>query len=197
MAVAYVVEDGDEGIVLLAEHMRQLDSDVANLLQRLRAKEIRCVVVVVEKRLFLRFHHRGELLQVANHEQLHTAKGLRAVAVTAQHEIDGVEQVGANHRYLVDDEHVEGAYDAPFLLTEIVSVAYGCARYVGREGQLEERMDGHSIGVDSRHTRRRHHNHALRGMFFHSLQERGLTRSGLSRKENAGSRVLHEVPSQS
>ena len=42
---AYLVEDLDERVVMLAINMFELDGDIVHLLQRFGAKEIGCVVV--------------------------------------------------------------------------------------------------------------------------------------------------------
>ena len=52
-----------------------------------------------------------QLVHVANHKQLHAAEGSTAATVAPQGHVDGVEQVGAHHGYLVDDEQLEGTYD--------------------------------------------------------------------------------------
>ena len=106
MSLANLVQQRDERLVLLAIDVRELDSHVVNLLQRLRAEEIWCVVVGFQHALILGRDNGRELCQVANHQQLHAAKGLSVFTKTAQHGIDGVEQVGTHHRYFVDDEQV-------------------------------------------------------------------------------------------
>ena len=114
MAVAHVVEYVYELRVLLAVDLRQLDGDIVYLPQRLAAEEVRRVVVLAQYALLLCRHHWRELLQVADHEQLHASEGLRGVAETAKHGVDGIEEVGAHHAYLVDDKQVERCYDAAF-----------------------------------------------------------------------------------
>ena len=106
MPLANLVQQCDERLVLLTIDVRELDGDVVYLLQRFRAEEIWCVVVRFQHALVLRRDDGRELCQVANHQQLHAAKGLSVFTETAQNSIDGVEQVGTHHRYFVDDEQV-------------------------------------------------------------------------------------------
>ena len=107
IAVADMVQDIDEVGILLAIDMGELDGDIGHLPQRLTAKEIGSVVIFPQHLLVLRCDDRCELLQVAYHEQLHAAERLCGVAVAAQHGVDGIEEVGADHGNLVDDDHVK------------------------------------------------------------------------------------------
>ena len=191
---AYVVQNADELLVLLAVDLLQLDSDVIRLRQGLRAEEVGCVVVGLQHLLVLGRHHGRQLLQVANHEQLHAAEGFIMVAVAAHHRVDGVEQVGAHHRDLVDDEQVERGQNLALLATEVELALYLGVGHEGREGQLEERVYGHAAGIDGRHARWCHDDGALARAFHHSAQEGCLARSGLACQENAASGVLHKVP---
>ena len=194
LTLANVVQQRQKRVVLLPVHLLQLDGHIVNLRQRLRTEEVRRVVIRCQHALVLGGHHRRQLLQVANHQQLYPAKGLIAVAEPAQHAVDGVQQVAAHHRYLVNDQQVQRRDDFPLLLAEIKLRLNLRTRHEGREGQLEERMDGHAPRIDGRHTRRCHHDAALAAVLHHRLQERRLSRAGLTRQEDATPRVLHEVP---
>ncbi len=75
----------------------EFDGHIWNLRQGVAAEEIRGGVVVAEEGFVLGRHNRGELLEVANHKQLHSAEWLGVAAVFAEGVVDGVEQVGTHH----------------------------------------------------------------------------------------------------
>ena len=189
-----MVEQTDEGVVLLAVHLVELDGDVFGLGEGFRPEEIGSVVVGVEQCLILGSHHRGELLQVANHEQLHAAEGQVSVAEPAQHGVDGVEQVAPHHGNLVDDEQVERCDDAPFVTAEVELALDMGVGHEGTERQLKEGVDGDTASVDGGDTRWCHDDRPLARPFHHSLQKSGLSRSGFSCEKNAPARVFHKIP---
>ena len=174
--------------------MFQLDGDIVNLLEGLRRKEIGGAVIRFQDTFVLGGDNGRELGQVANHQQLHATKGLVVFTETPEHGIDGIEQIGTYHRYLVDNQQIYRGDDLAFLTTEIKLVFHLGARYIGRKGQLEEGVDGDAPGIDGCHTRWRHHDGALPGACHHLLQERRLARSCLTSQKNAAPRVLDEVP---
>ena len=143
---------------------------------------------------------RGELLEVAYQQHLHAAEGTAAVTVAAQHVVDRVEQVGPDHADLVDHEKVEAADEVGLVLAETVAVFRVCSAAetgfgdVGREGQLEEGVYGHSAGVDGSDSCRREHHHALGVLFLELAQEGGLPGSRLAGEEEVRPRVHDEVP---
>ena len=106
---ANVVEKLYELLVLLAVDFRERDGDVWDAGERLRAEKIVGVVVRAEQTFLGMCHHRRELQQVADHEQLHAPEGGRRASVFAQGVVDGIEQVGAHHRNLIDYEQIERA----------------------------------------------------------------------------------------
>ena len=77
--------------------MLQLDGDIVYLLQSFRTKEIRRIVVGLQHPFVFGRDHGRQLCQVANHQQLHAAKGLVMFAETSQNGIDGIEQIGSYH----------------------------------------------------------------------------------------------------
>ena len=194
MAVANGIEQRDERVVLLTEHTAQFDGHIVDLRQCLRTEEERCGVIRSEHLLILGGHHGRQLLQVANHEQLHSAEGFAMVAETAQHRVHGIEQVAAHHRHLVDDKQVERGNDATFLAPEVELALDGGIGHIGRERQLEERVDGHATGIDGGHARGCYHDESFARAFDHGLEESGLARSGLAGEENAAAGMLDKVP---
>ena len=122
--LAHPVQQVEEGRVLLAIHGGQLDGAILRLPQGAAGEEVGRVVVTLQQQPLLILHHGGQLLQVAYHEQLHAAEGLRAVAVAAQHLVDGIEQVGPHHADFVDDQEVHTADNVDFLPAETVAVGH-------------------------------------------------------------------------
>ena len=194
LPAAHHIEQLQEVGILLPVHGLQLDGHIVHLRKGLGAEEVGSLIIGVEQSLLLGGHHRGELLQVANHEQLHTAEGHMVVAEPAQHGVDGVEQVAPHHRYLVDDEQVERGDEAPFLTTVLEAVFYLSIGHIGGEGQLEKGVDGDTAGIDGRHTGGRHHHGALAQALHHRFQKGGLAGAGLAGEEDALASVFHEVP---
>ncbi len=197
--LSYLVEERDKLLVLLSIHLLEFDGKIARLLQGVAGEEVRRVVILTQHLLLLSRHHRGELVQVANHEELHTAeRQVVALAKLSEHGIDGIEQVAAHHTDLVDDQKVDASDDVALRLAELKSFLFapakGSAGHIGRERQLEERVDGHSPGVDGGDARRSQHHHSLGRKPLEFLEEGCLTRARLSREEEVGTRLLYDVP---
>ena len=92
---------------------------IVNLRQCLRTEEVGRVVIRAEHPFVFGRHHGRQLLQVADHQQLHATEGLVAVTETTQYTVDGIEEVATHHRYLIDDQQVERRDDLPFLFAEV------------------------------------------------------------------------------
>ena len=61
---------------------------------------------------FFAFHDGRKLVEVADEQELDAAERLSEVGSDgAEAVVDGVEEVGAEHAYFVDDEQVDGAED--------------------------------------------------------------------------------------
>lgn len=151
--------------------------------------------------LFLWRNHGCQLLQIAYHQELHTTKRqIVALAILAKHRIYSIEQIAAHHTDFVDNEQVDTADDIALEFAELIAflfaAAKGRARHVWREGKLEERMDGHSSGVDGCNARRSKHNHSFGRQFFQSLKEGRLTCARLSGKEEVGICLFYDIPCQ-
>ena len=177
--------------------MLQLDGHMPGLLQGVAAEEVGRAVILAQESPLAFLHHGGELAEVAYHEQLHTAERAVAVFVEAQHGINLVEEVGTYHGNLVNDEEVERADDVLLLLAEAVLLVLRIERAsgdIGRQGELEERVYGDPTGIDGRHARRRHHDHALGRTLLETAQKGGLARTCLARKEYVHPRALHKLP---
>ena len=127
--------------------------------------------------------------QIAYHQELHTTKRqIVALAILAKHRIlassrslRAVLISSITSRSILRMIYTELAELIAFL-----AAAKGRARHVWREGKLEERMDGHSSGVDGCNARRSKHNHSFWRHLFQSLEEGRLTCARLSGKEEVG-----------
>ena len=82
------------------------------MLQRHGIEEEQRLVTSFQQVPFLLPDHRRQLLQVADEQELNAAEGLGAVTQASQHVVHGIEQVGAHHRHLVDNEQVHAALEA-------------------------------------------------------------------------------------
>ena len=156
-SLTHMVKDIKKSRIFLTIHLIQLDGYIIYLRQSLRTEEIRGVVIRPEQHLVLRCHHWRQLLQIANHHQLHPTKGLVSVAITTQHRVDGIEQVTPDHRDFIDNQQVERGDNSPFLLAKVELTLDVGIRHIRRKGQLEKRVDSDSSCIDGSHTCRCHH----------------------------------------
>ena len=98
----HLVQQRDELRGGLTVNMFQFDRNVVGLAERTAAEEIGCIVELGQHVPILLLYDRRQLVQVADHQQLHTAKRPAVVAEVAQHLVDGVEHIRADHTDLVD-----------------------------------------------------------------------------------------------
>ena len=118
LILTHFVQQVNERLVLLPEHMIQLHIDRLQLLHHLRLEEIR-PFVILPHRLFViaARHHRRQLKQVADHHQLHASKRLIfAVFVASQHGIYRVQHIRANHTDLINHQHLQVVKHVAFAL---------------------------------------------------------------------------------
>ena len=196
-----LVEQRDKLFILLPVHLFKFDGEITHLLQSVAAEEERSIIMLPQQMLFLWRNHGCQLLQIAYHQELHTTeRQIVALAILAKHRIYSIEQIAAHHTDFVDNEQVDTADDIALELAELIAflfaAAKGRARHVWREGKLEERMDGHSSGVDGCNARRSKHNHSFGRQFFQSLEEGRLTCARLSGKEEVGICLFYDIPCQ-
>src|SRR5574344_543373 len=147
--------------VLLAVDMVQFNRNVPYLFQSLASKEIGRVVIAAEHSLLAESNHRRELLEVTNHQQLHTAKGARALPETAQNGIHGIQQVTAHHTDFVDYKKVQRSDNPALLAAKLESDFRFHARQKWGKGQLEKGVDGNAVSIERRHSCGGHNNHLL------------------------------------
>ena len=103
--VANPIEQGDELGVLLAIDLFQFDDLQIRVFERLGAEEVGRVVQRAEDLALARGDDRRQLVEVADEHHLHAAERHAALGpVLAQERVDAVEQVGAQHGRLVDDD---------------------------------------------------------------------------------------------
>ena len=96
-----------EIIILLPMHLLQLYYYVVQFLQSLGMKEIRCRIDPLHILALAFLHHRGELVHITNHKELHPAEGLVVTAEKPEGHIHCIKDIGPHHRNLVNDKQVE------------------------------------------------------------------------------------------
>ncbi len=128
LVLPYLIEERDKAVVLLAIHRLEFDGEIMRLLQCLARKEKRRVVILAQHLFVLSCQDWSQLMQVAYHQELHTAKGKVVLAITAHHGIDGIEQVTAHHTDLVDDQQVHRTDDVSLHLAELIALLFASAK---------------------------------------------------------------------
>ena len=78
------IEQFDKVRVALTIDQRQFDSDIMALVEGTAAEKIRSGVGGPQEVPFIVFHHRSQLLEVADEQHLHTAERLERTAIVAQ-----------------------------------------------------------------------------------------------------------------
>ena len=150
LVVAHLVEKVYEHPVALTIHMCEFHHRVVGLSQGMATEEIGCLIIARKHGPLLILCHRSQLSEVANEQKLHATERLVATAVMAQHAVNGIEQVGPDHTYLIDNNEVKTAHDLYLLLAKLKASAlqHRRVRHIGGERQLEERVYGHTLSID-------------------------------------------------
>ena len=102
------------------------------------AKEIWSRVVLAEQIGLLVSHDRSELLQVADHQELHAAERSGSVAESSQHGIHCIQKVASHHTDLIYHKDIYRAYDAALFFAERKLGFYLGAGNEGVKRQLKE-----------------------------------------------------------
>lgn len=196
-AVADGVEEVDEFGVGLAIDLLQLDElHVEGQLAEDRGREEiwRFVAAgrAVEEAPLAAGDDGRELVEIADEDHLQPAEPVAgARSVEAEELLDRIEQVGPNHRDLVDDDGVEMAEDVGGRGLRARQFADGVRRDVGLEA--EERMDGLAVDVEGGDAGRGQDGDPLLGPGAEIFEERGFPGAGLAGDEDVAVRVLHDV----
>ena len=150
LVVTHLVEKVYEHAVALTIHMCEFHHRVVGLSQGVATEEIGCLIILRKQGPLLILCHRSQLSEVTNEQKLHAAKRLVATAVMAQHAVHGIEQVGPDHTYFIDNNEVKTAHDLYLLLAKLKTAAlqHRRVRHIGGERQLEERVYGHTLSID-------------------------------------------------
>ena len=166
LVVADMIENLDEVGIILAGDMVELHAGQRVIADDLAVEEIGRGVIRGQHRPLLGHRHRSHLVKIADEDDLHAAEGLvLAEADVSQHRVDFVHHIGAHHTHLIDDEELKLLYylalppgNMGFLYEVEPPFRRGHER---GERQLEERVDGHPVGVDGCHACGRNHRHLL------------------------------------
>ena len=192
---SHMIQEVKKANILLSINVFEFYSDVRNLRKCMTSEEIRGRIIRFQHNSIFLGYYRSKLLKVAHHEQLNATKGLQRVLEATQHRVNRIQKVASNHTDFIDNEKVKRFNNIPFLLrNSIFSLDYGVWN-IRRKGQLKERMNGYSTRIDSCNTCRCNHNQPLLAFLHYVSKECSLTRSGLSRKENARPCMFHKLPS--
>src|SRR5262252_7213386 len=152
-------------------------------------KEVGAGIVRGKQRLFLRQHHRWQLIEVPNKEQLHTPEwGTSTGAIHTQKLVNTVEEVGADHADFIDDERLQIAIERLFSQGTAPRFLWGDIRAEPKEG-----MDGLAVHIDRRDPCGSEYDQALPGRGAEVLQQRGLPRPRPASEKDVLPRVFPEL----
>ena len=164
--VAHLVEQLNEVGICLPENFVEFDVDRGLLACDLAVEEEWRWIEGGDYRPLFGDGDGRQLVEVADVDDLYAAKWfIVIVADGAEHGVNLVENVGANHAYLVDDQDFQLAHDFAAqirhlnLFEQILSSLL--RRGEGGEGKLEEGVYGHAARIDSGHARGSHHRYLL------------------------------------
>src|SRR5262249_19213274 len=133
-------------------------------------KKVGTGIVGGKQPLLLRQHHRWQLREVPNEEQLHTTeRGASTGAIDTQKLVNTVEEVGAHHADFIDDKCLQIAIELLFSQGTPPRSFRGDIR-----AKAKESMDGLSVDIDRRDSRGGQHDQALAGRRAEMLQQRRL-----------------------
>ena len=194
VAISEVIQNVYERFVLLSEHFRQFNRNILYALQCFRVEEIRRVVVSVQQFFLFGLHHGGKLLQVANHQELHSAKRLVVFAEATEHRIDGVENVGTHHTNLVDNEQVERSHYLSFLFAVFKARFHHTFGHERGKRKLKKRVNGYTTSIYGSHSRRCYHYHSLCAVLLNGTQKSCFSCTSLSCKKDTDACVFYKVP---
>ncbi len=193
VAVEFVVADPVEKInefaVRLAVDMLQFDGDQFGSAQGIAAEKIGGVVVGLEDAPIGVFHHRRQLMQVADEQQLHPAERHGAAAMAAENTVHPVQQVGADHADLVDHQKIEAFNEIDLVPAEFMAVFALAAGNERPERHLKKGMESDAAGIDRRHPGRGGDDHAFRALLFDVVQKGRLAGAGLAGQKNIAAGV--------
>ncbi len=134
------------------------------------------------------WRHRRELVRIPEHDDLHSTERLGTpTSCLPKGTIDGVHDVGVDHRDLVDHEGVDGVQQ---LAGGIRMLEVGVRDQTDRQAQ--QRVDRLAFDVEGSDTGGRTDGDLFAGPVGQVLQERRLAGSGPTGHEHVVARVLDE-----
>src|SRR5215468_11267423 len=179
---ADAAENVDEVLLVLAPNAIERYGFDGQRLQRVSIEGIgRLIAETFEHRPVVLLHHRRQLQEIANHDDLDAAERPLVAAHLAQARIDSVDHVGPHHGNLVDDEPVHAPIERSELAApgEVLRVENGVL-------QMKERMNGLGAGVERRNPGRRHgYLQLAAGSALHVLDKPRLAGAGAAGDEES------------
>ncbi len=168
-AMPHSVQHVLELVLVLPMDGRELVDQQVGVVPDLRIEEPHRAVLILEVCPLIGIpRHRGELVGVAEQHDLRPAKRFtRSLAGQAQAAVDGIQQVGIDHRHFVDHDGVDRRQQlAKFSALLDLVVGDDANR------QAEQRVDGLAPDIERRHARRCTDDYLLRGVPGEMIQER-------------------------
>ena len=136
-------------------------------------------VIVGEHFLFgAVFDDRFELAKISEGDDGDAAEGSGRVFVCAEDGINGVHEVGADHRDFVNDEESEGAHDAAFWSEGTEDGDFVVSGFEGAGADAEEAVDGLAADIEGGEAGGGDDGGVGTGGFFEGAEEGGFTGSG-------------------
>ncbi len=191
IAAAHAVEQGDELFVALSVYLAQFDRHQGEVAEHPRSEEVEALIVAAQYLARLRCYDRFQLEYVAHHQYLLAGERLALVAAeVAEQLVHEVDDVGAYHRNLVDDNQLQRSQH----LYETARVVHAL-RQVGLrkfavvveqrlQRYVEKRVQCLSSGIDGGNARRGEHHILLVRMLRDVFQKCRFASAGLAGHEH-------------
>ena len=185
---------------MLAIDFGELDADQLHAAENMGIEEEQRGVERAKQLAVFLFRHGLQLIDVADKEKLFAAVRLKAVAgVDAKHLVDEVNDVGAHHADLVDDDQLHLPDDLALLarvfqcLTDMALRETAVVGQKGMEGYLEETVERAATDVDGGDAGRGQDHMLLLRHTADMAQKGGLARAGLTCEKKAVMGVLDDL----
>ncbi len=108
--------------ITLTIHRFQFKRTIFRLSQCTTGKEIRSIIVAVQHLPLFIFYHWGKLLQIANHQQLHTTEGFTAITKTSQYIVYRIQKISTHHTDFINHQQVYTTHNVEFIFSETETI---------------------------------------------------------------------------
>lgn len=101
-------KDPDEFFIILPIYSRKLHKSNSQMLQSLCANNIGRLITAIRQNLrFLGWHDRRKLQEISDKNDLYSSEWKLIPPVDLKRNVDRIEEVGSDHRHLVDDNAIK------------------------------------------------------------------------------------------